>query len=255
MVRDDGSVPEMVELLGSLQTLLLSTSDVTEFLEDVSRLACGVVRPAASCGITTRYDDRPVTIASSDERAERIDQEQYSAGEGPCLEVLRIGRPVEIADQRQDDRWPTYRAAALAHGVRWVFSLPLNVDGRTAGALNMYGYAEPSALTGDQRHNLELFAAQASTALALMLRQVAQRELSGQLEQALLSRSVIDQAVGVLMAQQRCSAEDAFDLLRRHSQSSRRKLRDVAAEVIARYTHHRPTDPRPFEYPSSVELR
>lgn len=237
----------IISVLGSLQALLLNTPDVEGFLFRVSRLACAVVQPPASCGITVHYGQRPFTIASSDERASQIDQQQYEADEGPCLTALRTGTVVEIADQRADTRWPRYAAAAAEQGVRWVLSLPLQLDEQTLGALNLYGYSEPSALTPQQRHNLELFAARASTALALVVRYSRQRELADELEQALAARSVIDQAIGVLMAQQRCGADVAFDLLRRHSQNSRRKLRDVAGELIARYTGRKPTDPPPFE--------
>lgn len=74
-----------------------------------------------------------------------------------------------------------------------------------------------------------------------------------QLEHALRSRSVIDQAIGVLMAQEKCTAEAAFDLLRRHSQNSNRKLRDVAADVITRLTGHPPSEPPQFRHSESAD--
>jgi GAF domain-containing protein len=243
MASFDERPVELPELLGSLSTLLLSTSSVEGFLDELALLACEVVEPRPSCGITTRYDHRPITIASSDPRAVRIDQEQYAAGDGPCLHAMRTGQTTVIADQRNDQRWAQYRAAALAQGVRWVLSLPLRVNSDTLGALNVYGYDDEHALEGPERAHLEAFAGQAATALALAVRHSQQRELSAQLEQALSSRSVIDQAIGVIMAQQRCSPETAFDLLRQRSQNSNRKLRDIAAELILRFTGTQPTQP------------
>ena len=72
------------------------------------------------------------------------------------------------------------------------------------------------------------------------------QQLAEQLQQALASRSLIDQAIGVLMAQERCDAQEAFALLRQHSQNNNRKLRDVAVDVITRLTGHPPTAPTPF---------
>jgi hypothetical protein len=72
------------------------------------------------------------------------------------------------------------------------------------------------------------------------------QQLAEQLQNALASRSLIDQAIGVLMAQERCDSQEAFELLKRHSQNNNRKLRDVAADVITRLTGHPPTAPAPF---------
>ena len=65
-----------------------------------------------SCGITVHYGDEPVTVASSDSWAPLIDAEQYDVGEGPCLEALRTGQLVDVADQGTDERWPAYAERA-----------------------------------------------------------------------------------------------------------------------------------------------
>ena len=107
--------------------------------------------------------------------------------------------------------------------------------------MNIYGFDGSAALEGETRQQLEVFAGQASGALLLATSRAEDDGLRTQLEQALSSRTVIDQALGILMAEQRCNAEQAFDLLRMRSQSSQRKLRDVAADLII---HHRPTPSR-----------
>jgi len=238
---------EFVSLLGSLQSLLLTAPRLEEFLGDLARLAADTVRPPASCGITTRYDGRPRTVASSDERAAIVDEEQYDSGGGPCIEALRTGTVVDIKDQQADRRWSRYRERAVELGVRCSLSLPLTVDDQTVGAMNLYGYERPRAFSGDERSRAETFAGQASTALALAVRHTEQTELTDQLTQALSSRSLIDQAIGILMAQQQCDAGAAFDLLRRHSQNNNRKLRDVAIDLITRVSGTRPLPPQPFE--------
>lgn len=91
-----------------------------------------------------------------------------------------------------------------------------------------------------------------SSAIALAVQRSERRDLAHLLEQALRERSAIDQALGVLMVQEGCRADEAFDLLRRHSQNTNRKLRDVAVEVITRLTGHPPTDAAPCDVREAV---
>jgi len=241
------------ELVGSLQTLLLSTHDLQSFLEGVATVASNVVEPPASCGITTAHDGQHATVATSDARAAQVDQVQYETGTGPCLETLATGHPVEVLDQRYDARWPAYAERSVELGVRCSLSIPLKIEGdRTLGALNVYGYDRPREFGADERRRVELFAAQASTAITLAMQRAEQQSLAHQLETALLSRSVIDQAIGVLMAQEACPADQAFALLRKHSQNTNRKLRDVATDVVTRLTGHPPVTPKPFRQPDET---
>jgi GAF domain-containing protein len=217
----------------ALLTLLLSTSSVEGFMSELAGLAADVVVPAASCGITTRADGYPITVAFSDSRAAQVDEVQYGASEGPCLEAMNTGAVIDVPDLLGETRWPRYRPHALEHGVCSSLSIPLTADHTTAGALNLYGFAA-RAFPASARAQAEAFAGHAATALALLLRGIKQEERSGQLERALTSRSTIDQAIGVLIGQQHCTADEAFALLRAHSQNNNIKLRDVAAEIIAR---------------------
>jgi len=238
----------LVGPLSSLRSLLLSTPAIEDLLSELARLAVSAVDSAMSCGITVRQYQAPYTVATSDDRAAIVDEEQYGAGAGPCLEALSSSRLVVVEDQASDDRWPTYREAATALGVRSSLSLPLVVGDRTLGALNLYAYDRPSAFNEKQMATAKTFAAEAAAALALTIRQIEQQALADQLEQAIASRALIDQAIGVLMGQQRCNAATAFDLLRRHSQNTNRRLRDVAADIIERYSGHTPAPPTPFEH-------
>lgn len=235
-----------LDTLSALQSLLLSTPDVEEFLAEVTRLASRAVEAPTSCGITTASERGPRTVATSDDRAALVDEEQYTEGEGPCLEALRVGKFIEVEDQALDDRWPAYRDHALQLGVRCSISFPLVVQDETVGALNVYGFEQPGIFTEEDRQRTATFAAQAATALAVAMRFAKQAEVSQQLEEALSSRTVIDQAIGVLMGQQRCDAETAFSLLRTHSQNNNLKLRDVASDLITRLTGQPPTEGRGF---------
>ena len=235
----------LVSSFVALQSLLLDRPNLDGFLGDVARLAAGVV-PLASCGITVRRDGQPLTVASSDERAERVDEVQYGAGEGPCLETLYTGAVIDVPDLAADSRWPAYQPHALGHGVRSSVSFPLTVEGTPVGALNLYGYV-PNAFDAAAHGHAQTFAAQAAAALTVVLRTIGLTEDSAHLERALISRTVIDQAVGILMAQQRCNADQAFALLRAHSQNNNRKLREVAADLITRTTGEPPLPSHGFD--------
>lgn len=237
---------DFVHVIGSLHALLLSTLDGDKLLTEVATLAAGVVEPQASCGITVRHDGQPFTVASSDALAAQLDEAQYAHLRGPCLEAMTTGTVVEIRDQSTDQRWDGYRQHAVALGVRSSLSTPLLADGLSVGALNLYSFDRPDAFQEPARRRAEIFSSQAATAFTLALRYRALNDRATQLEQALVSRSVIDQAIGALMVQQQCDAPTAFAMLRQHSQNQNQKLREVAARVVTRATGHDPMSPPPF---------
>ena len=233
--------------LDALHALLLTAPEVETFLGEVAELAAGLVNPVASVGITVRYGGEFLTVASSDDRAALVDEEQYLEGLGPCLEALTTGQVVEVNDQRTDPQLAGFGARARAKGVFSTLSLPMFVDGRAMGALNLYSSERVNAFGDEVRQQAQEFAERASIALSLQIRHEEQAKTSHQLEQALASRTLIDQAIGILMAQQRCDAHEAFDLLRRHSQNHNRKLRTVAGDLIARVSGGPPTPGPSFE--------
>jgi GAF domain-containing protein len=236
---------------GQLLSLLVESPNIDALLDKVVHLAAEVVTPAAACGITVRRDGQPFSAATSNDLAAQVDELQYGADEGPCLDAMRSGTVVQADYLSHDDRWHRYRPHAVAHGVVSSLSLPLLVDGESLGALNLYS-ATPAAFTEPQRTQAEAFATQCAAALTVSLRQMRQAQTHSQLAEAMVSSSVIDQAIGILMAQQRCTAAVAFDLLRRASQNRNRKLRDIAGEIITNVSGAPPL-PRPAFRPSPTE--
>jgi hypothetical protein len=230
---------------GQLLSLLSNATHLDLFLERMVHLAAEVVTPSAACGLTLRRDCQPFTVVSSDGFAAQADEIQYGANEGPCLESLRHGVVVQVDDLSRDSRWPRYRPHAVAHGVVSSLSLPLTVGGQTVAALNLYA-DRPAAFAGAARQHATVFAAQGAAALALALRQFDQAQIQQQLLEAVTSRSVIDQAIGILMSQQRCNATVAFDLLRQASQHRNRRLRDIAVDIVTNVTGEPPRLPTPF---------
>jgi len=242
-VPDPRNDPVLASAYGQLLGLLVESPDLDAFLEKMVHLAAGVVTPVAGCGLTVRRDGQPFSAAASNDLAAQVDEIQYGTDEGPCLQAMRSGTVVQVDDLSQEERWDSYRPHALANGIMSSLSLPLVVDGECLGALNLYS-ATPAAFAGPQRAQGEAFAAQCTAALTLALRQVRQVQVQHQLAEAMVSSSVIDQAIGILMGQQRCNAATAFDLLRQASQNRNRKLRDVAADIITKISGE-PPQPRP----------
>lgn len=175
--------------LGRLFELLVGAESLTEFLDDLARLATDEIDRNVSCGLTVRTADGPVTVASSDELATELDQTQYRAGAGPCLEALATGAPVEVTDLAEAARWAAWQRAAAARGVRKSLSVPLTTStaGQTIGALNLYSTSRDT-FTGADRDAADAFAAGAAGAVMVATRLTEQAELLGHLETALTSR-------------------------------------------------------------------
>ena len=222
---DDASVVQLFELL-------MVTESLDSFLQDLAVLAARRVDAQLSCGITTRVDHHPITVAASDEFAANLDEQQYAAGEGPCLHAMETGKTVEITNIAYElDRWQNYGTHALAHGLGACLATPLIAADRCFGALNLYS-PEPESFTETDYARSEDLAAQAAGAIAVAARLAQQAQLSQQLRNALESRAVIDQAIGIIMGAQHCDADTAFNTLRTASQHRNEKLRDIAARVV-----------------------
>lgn len=240
------ALPDLVHAFSALQLLMVTAPGVEDFLSELSGLAARIVEPVGSCGITLRRDSSHLTIASSDELAEAVDQAQYAAGTGPCLDSLVSAAIVDVPDLGAETRWPGFRPRALELGVRSCLAVPLTDGTEVLGALNLYG-RRPRVFDTAAQEKARTFATQAATALRVVLRTTVHAEQSAQLERALASRTEIDQALGILMGQQRCTADEAFALLRRHSQNNNRKLRDVAVDLITRVTGQPPVSGSVFD--------
>jgi GAF domain-containing protein len=227
--------------VAELQQLLLTTDDITDFLDHLTTLTVKVLPGDVSCGITLRRDHPVFTVSSSDSRASQVDEIQYGHHDGPCLHSLATGDTVVVDDLAQDDRWGGYQMPALGHGIRSSLSLPLRGDSEVIGALNIYS-AAPRAFGSAEQLVAGRFADEASRALALAVRMAERSEMSAHLQNALASRAVIDQALGIIMGRNRCTADEAFDVLRAISQNRNIKLRDIAADMITAVSGRPPID-------------
>jgi GAF domain-containing protein len=139
---------------------------------------------------------------------------------------------VRVRDMAEEDRWGDYPRRALEAGVRSSLSFPLAMGERARGALNLYA-GSPDAFSNTDELAGQSWAGQASGALAVAWRMAEREQAVVHLRRGMLTRQEIGQAVGLLMAQRRCTADAAFRLLQQASQRSNEKLRDVAHRMIA----------------------
>lgn len=227
----DRALPAMPDVTA----LLLDTDTLDDFLQALAHRALDLAPTADGCGVTLERQGRPVTVSSSGDRATQLDEAQYGGDDGPCLQAMRTGETVDVPDTLREHRWGGYPAYAAACGARSSLSLPIAPHSDTAGALNLYA-PMPRAFEDVDREPLRMLAAQATGAIALAQRIADAEEFATDLQKALRSRTVIDQAMGVIMGQQRCTADEAFKVLRTASQHRNVKLRDLCAELIASIT-------------------
>jgi GAF domain-containing protein len=234
------------ELIG-LQNALLNTENVEQFLHELAVLSTRIVAGGLSCGMTLRLRGQtPVTAACSDPVAAQADEAQYETGDGPCLRAARTGEEIRIDEMPAERRWPEFADRAASLGIMSSLSLPLIADGRPAGALNWYA-PRPAAFGEQERARARNFAENASGALTLALRMASCNDLTDQLRSSMASRAVIDQALGVIMATERCPQDKAFAMLRSVSQNTNTKLRDVAATIVTNVSGEPPSPGAPFE--------
>jgi len=227
-----------------LHDVLLSTQSIEDFVQELAEQAAQLIADSLSCGITLRRGRQTETVACSDELAGRVNGLQYKLGEGPCLTALAGGAPAYSADLAAEERWPQFAPEAVAAGVRSALCLPLVAQDQVIGALSLYARGH-AAFGATETAMAEKFAENAAGALALGQRLVSYAALTGQLRESLGSRAVIDQAVGVLMAQEHRTQRQAFDTLRTASQNRNIKLRELAQEVVSGVAGETP-EPPPF---------
>ncbi|MGY1746279.1 GAF and ANTAR domain-containing protein [Blastococcus sp. SYSU D00695] len=223
----------MDDLLRSLSRVALADRDLADVLGEITSVAAAGIPGAEAVSITLVRGDRGHTAAFSARLALEADELQYADGSGPCLDAGRGGVPLRIDDTRTEQRWPGYMARVVELGVRSSLSLPLPYQGGVIGALNVYStrpaaFATPGSLAAgtDVAEAIAVAVANAEAHHRL-------GEQARNMRIAMESRAVIEQAKGVLMAQQAVDAEQAFEILREASQRANRKLRDVAAGVVA----------------------
>ena len=231
-----------------LEPRLRESTTIDSYLQAAADMTADVIEVVGSYSVSISLYGKPITVGSSDRAAWDADQVEFDTEDGPCVEALRTGAvsgPIDLATER---RWPAWTAVATLLGFSSAAGVPGEISPGERIALNLYASA-PKAFDDDALHRATLFAEEVARTIPAAVRLFEADERASQLEQALASRSTIDQAIGVLMTQNQCTPDVAFGILRRASQNRNVKLRDVAAVIIERYTGHPAADPPAFRRP------
>ena len=204
---------------------LHDTPGVEETVEAVVQFALQAVDCAAAGIALVNRSSRPEIAAVTDAAVDNLYRVQIEAGEGPLITAVETGQVVSIADMTTENRWGQAWAAHVeAAGFRSAVHLPLRDTDRTGAVLSLYG-AVPGQFTEDDLAVAHILARHAAVAVA-----TARQDRT--MTQAVDARKLVGQAMGILMERFDLDGDRAFDVLRRYSQDSNRKLRDVAQDLI-----------------------
>ncbi len=224
-------MPDVRRLHEELARVVLVRRDLTDVLTEIVHIARRAMPGTEAASITLIRDDHPFTAAHDGEMALDADELQYERGHGPCIEAGYAGQLLLVEDMRDEQRWPDYAAHAARHGVGSSLSVPLPFQTATLGALNTYS-SRPSAFAEDDVALGEEVASWVALIVSNAEGVAATLDDLAHLRAAMLSRAVIEQAKGRLIERYDVTADQAFNVLTRLSQSTHVKLRDVAARFV-----------------------
>lgn len=235
--------PEIpLDAVAALSTHLLSDGTLDEICLRVCEATVQHVRGAEEASVTLLSGGRStqaISYGATSELSLAADRLQYEAGTGPCLDAARTNQPVVVEDMLRDDRWKGVLEGMAREGIRSSLSIPLPIRGEAIGSLNIYS-GKAAAFGADSLGLGDRLAIFAAVAVASAVAHVKAAEQAENLQLAMESRAVIEQAKGIVMARVGCDADAAFQLLVEQSQHQNRKLREIAAELVSRVVSDRP---------------
>ncbi|TWF80669.1 GAF domain-containing protein [Pseudonocardia hierapolitana] len=244
----EGRERVLTEAFVSLADTLVTDFDVIDLLHRLCNDSVALL-PVDAAGLMLS-DQRGTlrVVSSSTEQAHLVELFQLQANEGPCLDCFHTSRQVVVADLDDEARWPRFVAHAREAGYRSVHALPLRLRSETIGGLNLFA-STPGELSP---HALRVGQALADVATIGILQERALRRqemLAEQLQGALNSRVIIEQAKGMLAERGRIELDQAFTLLRAAARSRQRRLSDLARDIVsgAVISGVLPDPPRPNE--------
>jgi GAF domain-containing protein len=233
---------EQDTVIAMLQDMVMESDDVQEFLTGLVQVASTAFTGAYGevfCGVTLLRPKSMVTVAASSFEAQRMDEIQYGFDDGPCLRAAREGYTVHIPDFLTETRFPEYREAIAAHGIRSALGIPMRLESGASAGLDFYS-TQPNTFDHKGIAVAEGFARDASRSLRLAVRIAQLSDEARNRRAAMESRTAIDMAVGAIMAQNRCSQKEAMEILLRASSGRNMKLRDLAEAMLASLGHTGP---------------
>ena len=208
--------PERLEpsdAFARLGQIMLAEESLDSVLQRVADLAMRTLPGADEVSVTLIEGTKLRSAAFTGQRAIKLDERQYAAGFGPCLDAAEAGETFQIRDTRTGDSpWPEFAGEAAHLGVLSTLSVGLPIAQRMIGALNIYA-ARPGAFDDESVEHARTFASYAAVALANASLYSSTAELARNLREAMHSRAVIDQAKGILMERHSIDAANGHSLL------------------------------------------
>jgi GAF domain-containing protein len=217
--------------LAELSRIALSAQPLSASLRRIAELAQEAIPGSAAVSITLVERGKARSVGVTGPLAAALDERQYETGFGPCMEAALSGEPVLIDDTADEPVHRDFAALARRLGVTSVLSVGLPLDHRVVGSLNVYCTA--GALADSAVERAADFARYAAVVTDNAAEYAGATGLVGHLRVALESRAVIEQAKGMLMERDHCTPDEAFQRLAAESQRHGKKLRQVAAQLVA----------------------
>jgi GAF domain-containing protein len=225
------SLQDVRHALAELGRLRFGEMNVEDALREIVHTTHSIFSVDGAGIMLSDVDQQLHSAAASDQRFEHLEELQIRHGEGPCVEAFQEKQLVAVEDLTSDGRWPDFSQAAVARGVRAILASPLPYHQDAVGVVAVVSeQARPWSPEGELA--LLAFTDLAALLIASMMMGEQHSALSRQLQGALNSRQIIEQAKGVLIGTQHISARAAYEQLRAQARSQRRKLTAVCAEVV-----------------------
>lgn len=232
MSADTAPARDIGVVLAEFATLMVEDNSMQAVLERLGSY-CTELLPVHGVGVLLRSPNGGMEVATANTEAGMIvERLEVELQEGPCTDALESGEQVLVPDLAQTrDRYPTFAPKAMEAGVRSVHGLPLTIRSETIGSMDLIGL-EPFDLSAAHLATAQILGDVTVSYLANGRVLAEKTQLAEQLQQALDSRVLIEQAKGIIAERRKVPVNDAFEFVRRYARSNQRKLRDVAAAII-----------------------
>ncbi|MCU1440992.1 MAG: transcriptional regulator [Rhodoglobus sp.] len=223
----------LTEAFVSLADTLVAGYDTVDLLQRLVDTSADVLDASAAGLLLADESGELAVLASTSEESRLVELMQLHSGLGPCVEAYVSGEFVTVTDIDSDDRWPDFNAAARGQGFRSLHAIPMRLRATVIGTLNLFR-SEPGEL-GDDDTSVARGLADIATIGILHERAVRENDIAREeLQRALNSRVIIEQAKGVLAQLHSVDMDASFRLLRDYSRNHGVPLRDVAEQVVRR---------------------